>query len=292
MKKNKIIGIDIGGTKVHMGVVQDGKIINALKFSTLAHAPEREILNDLKKGIEKLMQPDIAGIGIGVPGLVNEDLGIVYDVLNIPNWRKVYLKDFLQEEFSKPVYLTNDANIFAAGIKMYGAGKEYKNIVGITLGTGFGTGIIVDHSIYSGKYSSAGEYGGMPYLDKTLEDYCSGKFFQQNCGISGKEVMLQAQKGNLHALQILKQYGRHLGNAIKLILYSISPEAIFLGGSITKGYEYFKEAMEDSIKEFPFKLIVEDLIVRKAQMPNAAILGSAALFQMRSEQVVQVSSHP
>ncbi|MCM4155743.1 ROK family protein [Gramella sp. AN32] len=280
-KEEKIIGIDIGGTKVHIGIVQAGKVLKESKFSTSANASKTQILGKITRGIEQLIQPDVIGIGIGVPGLVDEKLGIVHNVQNIPNWSKVYLKDHLQSYFEKPVYITNDANIFVAGIKKYGAGKKYNNLVGITLGTGFGAGIIIDNTIYSGQYSSAGEYGGIPYLDKTLEDYCGGKFFQQKLGISGKEVMALAEKGNAKALDIFQQYGHHVGNAIKIILYSISPQAIFLGGSIAKGYKYFKEAMEESIKDFPFKVITESLVIERVHMKNTAILGSAAIFQMR-----------
>ncbi|MCC9168430.1 ROK family protein [Pontibacter harenae] len=280
----KVLGIDIGGTKVHIGLVQDGQITNEVKLSTSAHAQQDQILQEIICGIEKIMEPDVAGVGIGVPGLVDEANGIVHSVQNIPSWNEVHLKAYLENHLKKPVCITNDANSFAAGEKMYGKGKQYKNLVGITLGTGFGTGIIVDHQVYSGKYSCAGEFGGMPYQDKTIEDYCSGKFFKKIHGMSGIKVQRLAESGDVKALKILEEYGHHLGNALKIILYALSPDAIFLGGSVCGCFEYFKDAMQKSVQAFPFKLVTDELAIECSVIDNAAILGAAALFKMRETE--------
>jgi glucokinase len=282
MEGRKIIGIDIGGTKVHLGVVMEGRVLHELKLSTPSQAPKGEILMKITGGISQLMDAEVAGIGIGVPGLVDEKEGIVLDVQNIPSWNKVHLKKHLEDHFKKPVYVANDANSFAAGVKIYGKGRDIENFVGVTLGTGIGTGIIIDNNLYTGAYSSAGEFGGMPYLDQTVEDYCSGKFFTNKFGITGKEMQKRAEQGDEQALEIFRQFGHHVGNALKLMLFALSPEGIFLGGSICKGYPYFKEAMEESIRSFPFKLVQEQLILECSEIKDASILGAAALFKMRN----------
>lgn len=281
--KSKILGVDIGGTKIHMGEVSNGIVLRDLKFSTSASAPKEQILQEIVDGITQLMTPETLGIGIGVPGLVDEENGIVHNVQNIPSWEKVHLKEYLEDHFEKPVYITNDANTFAAGEKMYGKGKNFRNFVGITLGTGIGTGIIINDTIYSGAFSGAGEFGGIPYLDKTIEDYSSGKFFKK-FGTTGKKLMLKADQGDANALEIFNQYGNHLGSALKVILYSISPEAIFLGGSVSQCYKYFQESLFASLKEFPYDVISDNLVVEKSFIASASILGSAALFLMRYEQ--------
>jgi glucokinase len=281
--KNKILGVDIGGTKIHMGEVSNGKVLRDLKFSTSASAPKEQILQEVIDGISQLMTPETLGIGIGVPGLVDEERGIVYNVQNIPSWEKIHLKSQLEKHFDKPVFIANDANAFVAGEKIYGKGKEFKNFVGITLGTGIGTGIIINNAIYSGSFLGAGEYGGIPYLDKTIEDYSSGKFFKK-FGVSSKKLLLLAEQGDTNALEIFNQYGNHFGNALKIILYSISPEAILLGGSVSNCYQYFRDAMFNSLKEFPYEVITNNLVVERSSISGASILGSVALFQMRFEQ--------
>ncbi|AHM59802.1 ROK family protein [Flammeovirgaceae bacterium 311] len=282
MEARKVIGIDIGGTKVHLGVVKNGKVLEELKLSTPSQAPKAEILGKVTEGIKQLMDAEVAGIGIGVPGLVDEKNGIVLDVQNIPSWKEVHLKKHLEDYFKKPVYVANDANSFVAGVKIYGKGRDLENFVGVTLGTGIGTGIIIDNKLYTGAYSSAGEFGGIPYLDQTVEDYCSGKFFTKKFGVSGKVLQKRAEGGDAEALDIFNQFGHHLGNALKLMLFALSPEAIFLGGSVCKGYSFFKEAMEESISSFPFKLVKEQLVLECSEIESASILGAAALFKMRS----------
>lgn len=285
MKDRKIIGIDIGGTKMHLGTVQSGQIIDELKLPTAAKASEEEVINQLISGIEQLNKDDVSGIGIGLPGLVNEEDGVVHNVMNIPSWKEVGLKKRLEEHFHKPVYMTNDANCFIIGEKVYGEAKPFKNAVGLTLGTGFGAGILIDHNLYTGTLSSAGELGCIPYLDKTLEDYCSGKFFIDQHGIQGNNLYEHALLGDEKALEILQKYGHHLGEAIKIVMYTFSPQAIFLGGSVSACYKFFKNSMEESIQSFPFKLVKEQLLVECSKVENIAVLGAAALFHLKGSNV-------
>ena len=281
MDNQKIIGIDIGATKIHVGMVQNGEVTDDVTFATPSQAPEKEVVDEIIKGIEKLISPDIAGIGIGVPGLVDEEQGVVYDLWNIPSWKEVYLKKYLEDHFSKPVHITNDANTFVLGEKIYGKGRQFKNLVGITLGSGFGTGIVIHDQLYSGTLSSAGELASIPYLDSNLEDYCSGKFFRKQFNMEGGEVHALAQKGDEKAKDILTQYGGHLGNALKTILYVLSPQAILLGGSVSGSYEFFKDGLDASIDKFPFKRVTSRLTIEPSSIKNASVLGAAALITMR-----------
>ncbi len=273
----KILGVDIGATKIQLGIVQDSRVMQEIKFPTLSGSSKEDIIHNLINGIESLGKNDFQGIGIGVPGLVDEKQGIVYDLLNISSWKKVHLKKHLEDHFKIPVKITNDANIFALGQKIFGEGRNFRNMVGITMGTGFGTGIIADDKLYSGTLSSAGELGSIPYLDKTIEDYCSGKFFRNQHNLKGGEVYNRAQKGDAHALEILEEFGHHLGNAIKLILFILSPEAIFLGGSVSRSFNYFENTLRTSLDDFPFKKVLDQLVIQASDMENISILGAAAL---------------
>ncbi len=281
MGGKKIIGIDIGATKVHIGVVENGKIINQNKFPTSAQASKDQIIKELIDGITAFIDPDVKGIGIGVPGLIDPERGIVHDVQNIPSWKMVPLKDILEAHFKIPVVVTNDANTFALGEKIYGKAQQYKNLVGITLGTGMGAGIIINNQLHAGAYSCAGELGGISYLDATVEDYCSGKFFQNVYGMGGKDLLSLAEKGDAKALDIFEQFGVHLGNAIKQIMFILSPEAVFLGGSVSNCFPFFKDSMRKTVETFPYKLVKEQLVIEASSLPNAAIFGAAALIHMQ-----------
>ncbi|GAB3534110.1 ROK family protein [Pontibacter brevis] len=280
MEDRKVIGVDIGGTKVHMGIVQNGVITKELKLTTAAQGAKEQLLSDITDGIRQLMDADVTGIGIGVPGLVDDEKGIVYNVQNIPSWDEVHLKTYLEDAFNRPVCVTNDANTFVLGEKVYGKGKRFKNMLGITLGTGMGTGIIINHGLYGGAFSCAGEFGSVPYLDQTLEDYCSGKFFQNKHGMSGDQLQVLAEEGDAKAIDIFRQFGHHLGNAIKVVLYALSPEAIFLGGSASRSYPFFHEEMHRSIASFPYRVVTDQLVLECSEIENAAVLGAAALWHM------------
>lgn len=243
---------------------------------------------ELVRHLAPLVTADVAGIGIGVPGLVDEEAGIVHNVQNIPSWREVHLKQHLAGYFDQPVYLTNDANAFAIGEKMYGQGRPYANLVGLALGTGLGAGIIINHQLYSGTLSSAGEFGMIPYLDKTLEDYCSGKFFGQRTGRPGAEWHALAQQGDAEALAVYTEFGRHLGQALHIILYALSPEAIFLGGSVSRGYAFFRGGLAESLEAFPFRQVTDRLVVAPSLIGNAAVLGAAALCHLK----LAATAHP
>ena len=278
------IGVDLGATKTRIGVVQDSRVVDQLEIPTSSQGSKEQIISELIKGIEKVSKSDFLGVGIGVPGLIDEEKGIIYDLWNIPSWKEVHLKDHLESHFRKPVRITNDANVFVLGEKMLGQGGPFKNLVGVTMGTGFGTGIIIDHKLYSGAFSSAGEMANLPYLEKTIEDYCSGKFFVNQHGMDGEAVYSLAKEGDLEALKIFSEYGRHLGNALKLILNILSPEAIFLGGSISESYRYFQESLHKTLDSFPFQKVRDQLVVQPSSTSNIAVLGSAALILAEQHQ--------
>ena len=273
---NRIVGLDIGATKTRVGVVQNSRVIKEADFATSSSASQKQILDELTAAIEEVAAKDFEAIGIGVPGLIDEENGILFDLLNIPSLKEVHLKAHLERHFQKPVRITNDANVFAMGEKIFGEGRPFKNLVGVTLGSGFGCGIIANNKLYSGAFSSAGEFGNISYLDKTIEDYCSGKFFLQH-GLTGNEAFDKAQAGDKEALQLFETYGEHLGNALKLITNILSPQAILLGGSISTAFPFYKKSLQASMDSFPFKKVREQLVIKPSNTSNIAILGAAAL---------------
>lgn len=278
MPGQTIIGIDIGGTNIGLGRVVDNKIVKQQSFAISAKSSKEKVLNEIVHAITSVFNDDVAGIGIGVPSLVDVEKGIVYGVQNIPSWDEVHLKDFLEEQFRKPVYINNDANCFAVGEKYFGKGRQYSNIVGLTLGTGLGAGIIIKDQLYSGVNCGAGEFGSIPYRDHTYEYYCSSQFFEREFGIKGTDCYNYAIKGEREALKILWEFGTHVGNVVHAILYSVDPELIILGGSVSKSYDFFKEAMWERVNQFEYNNTIKNLVVEVTTQPDIAILGAAALY--------------
>ena len=172
------IGIDIGGTNLSLGLVENGKIIQ--EIHTPSFRPEMtldETLDYLAAQIEKVFRAGTEKIGIGVPSVVDVKQGIVYDTQNIPSWTVVPLKERLEKRFGVPVAVNNDANCFAMGVYgTYPADAKPESLVVVTLGTGVGMGIVLDGELFCGANCGAGELGCLPYKDGILEDYCGKKF--------------------------------------------------------------------------------------------------------------------
>jgi len=273
-----IIGVDLGGTNIRVGRVVEEKIIQLSKEPTPVTNSQSEVLEKLIAVITSCIDQNTKSIGIGVPSIVDVEKGIVYDVINIPSWKVVPLKDILEGRFKVPVYVNNDANCFALGEKYYGKGKSCKSIVGLTIGTGMGSGLIFNGRLYEGKNCCAGEFGNIPYLNSNFEHYCSGQFFSEMKSTSAIEIQQKALLGDKPAIQLYCEFGFHLGQAIKSILYAYDPEIIILGGSLTKAYELFKPSMLEAIQDFDYPSVLTNLRIEISDLENSAIYGAAALY--------------
>jgi glucokinase len=272
-----ILGVDLGGTNARAGVVRDQRLGEVSSVEVNAQGSVEEVLDQLRGLIDRTTPRDIDGIGIGVPSVVDIAQGIVYDVVNIPSWREVPLKSILEQRYAVPVLVNNDANCFALGEKHFGQGVGCQSVIGLILGTGFAGGIIVDGKLYPGRNCGAGEFGLIPYRDSIYEHYCCGQFFTRHAGQTGAEAFRRAALGDREALRVFAEFGHHLGEAVKTILYAYDPEMIILGGSVRKAFRFFQEAMWESIRSFAFPNSLKSLQIAVSELEHVAILGAAAL---------------
>ena len=279
-KTLKLIGVDLGGTKVNVGLVEGNKTLSnkSLKIPQDT-ASEWDVINviiDLIK--EQLGKHKVEGIGIGVPSIVDREKGIIHEVQNIPSWKEVPLAAILKKEFGVPVFIDNDANCFAYGEFKFGLGKGYKHLVGLTLGTGMGSGIITNGHLMGDANCGSGEFGMIPYKDGILEDYCSGKFFKNFYNSNGEELMILAREGDSKAIEAFNSFGDHLGNAVKTILYAVDPQVIIVCGSIVNSVDFFEPSLSRSIGDFAYKKVLENFEILYSKTSNIAILGAASLY--------------
>jgi glucokinase len=225
-----------------------------------------------------LIDPAVAGIGIGVPSVVDVAAGIVYDVQYIPSWVEVPLKQLLEVRYGKPVFVNNDANCFALGELYFGKGRGAGSMIGLTLGTGLGGGVIIHNKLFAGYNCGAGEIGLLPYKDNVLEYYCSGSFFKNVYGLDGVQVFEAALSGDVRALELYAELGVHVGQGIKAVIYTYDPEVIVLGGSVSQAYDLFSETMWKEIRTLVYAKTLERIRVEVSELANSGILGAAALY--------------
>lgn len=271
------IAIDLGGTNMRVGLTDGAKLVDSVIKPCPAKEPEDVVTNQLKRQIAQLMNDKVTGIGIGVPSVVDYKQGIVYNVANIPAWKEVRLKEILEKEFCVPVAVNNDANCFALGAWRYGEGKGTQDMVGLTMGTGIGAGIIIGGRLYNGVNTGAGEIGSLPFKDADYEFYCSSRFFSKLHGDTGANFGKRALAGDAEAKAVWHEFGQNVGKLIKAVLFTYAPEAIIIGGGIASAFQLFETAMHEELKSFPYPENVAATRIAPSVLPNAAMLGAAAL---------------
>lgn len=275
-QQHEVVGVDLGGTSIKAGRVEDRQLVSVEKYPTPGTASEQEVTTAVIETIRKVIRPTTSGIGIGVPSVVDTASGIVFDVANIPSWKEVPVKKILEEEFQVPVHVNNDANCFAYGEKIYGKGKNYQHFVGITLGTGVGAGIVQDGQLLQDANCGAGEFGIVPYLDSDYEHYCGSMFFE-NQGTTGEALYQRAVKGDKKAIELFDELGFHMAQLIKLVVATVDPQMIVFGGSIAASYNLFEKAMRAEMPNFAFPNSMKKLAVEVSEIRDQGIFGAAAL---------------
>lgn len=272
------LGIDLGGTNIRAGLVANGKIIksNQAKLPKSTNNAD-EILQVIFNTIDEVFCDEVTSIGIGAPGLIDIDNMAIHSLVNIPALSYVPIGKILKEKYQRPVKIDNDANCHTIGIHKYGIGKGFDNMVGLALGTGLGAGIINDGKLIKDVHRGSGEFGEIPYLDSKIEAYCSGQFFQNTFKKDGEQLMKEAKNSNAEAIEGFKAFGKHLGKAIKIIMLTVNPKLIVIGGSVAHSKKYFHDAMIEEINDFVYPIMAKQIKIEYSDIPNIALIGAASL---------------
>ena len=307
-------GVDLGGTSIDVGIVDiNGNVIARIKRPTNAHEGPKAVIDRINESIiaalEKpnIEQKNLLGIGIGVPGLIDADKGMVSFLTNLPGWEGIPLSEVLEEKFHMPVKLYNDANAAAYGEYLFGSGKGARNFVYMTVSTGIGGGVIIEGKLYHGASFGAAEIGHMvinTHGEKCncgnygcFESMASGsaiaKFAQKaiamgkhslieelsgNEPIKAEHVFEAAVRGDRLALDIIDDEAFYLGIGICNIMAMYNPEIIAIGGGISNQWDKFYDKMMETVRNRALKQNEKSCKVLKAGLGiDAGVIGAAAL---------------
>lgn len=301
MTKEFIIGIDLGGTNLKIALLDSRYKINDRRtFSTRKFDRKKSLILaivDSINGIIKdnhLRKREILGVGLGLPGPIDVERGIVHFFPNIPGWKEVNLKKILEERLKLPVFLDNDANLMSLAEHRRGAAQGLSDVVCLTLGTGVGGGIIINKSLYRGKSFAAGEIGHIPINEigprcncggiACLEAYIGNKritkvakeLFKRN--VSLEKLSQMAREKNRQALKIWSQMGRYLGIALVGVVNLFNPEAIVIGGGVAGAGKVLFDQVKETILKRAMRVQAKELKIFKAKLGNdAGLIGAAML---------------
>lgn len=267
------IGIDLGGTKIRAGIVgPDNVVVESITECCKSDNSKEAVIDQIAGLVSRFFNSDTELIGVGVPAIVDAE-GVVYDCANIPSWDRVELKAELEKRFNIPVRVNNDCNCFALGVKASPIAAGYKDLVCMTLGTGVGAGIIVNGELYTGRNSGAGEIGCIQYNGSDYESWCSSLFFR-NKGTSGKDAFNAASAGDSDALKLWDEFGKHLGELVKMCLFAYDPQAVIIGGSISSAFKFFERSFMSTLSTFPYSGVVDTLKIAADPSGDFMITGA------------------
>ena len=295
----KFIGVDIGGTNVKFGIVDEkGTLLEKIKYPTAEINKNGEfIINFIHKLDEILKQnTDIQDVGIGVPGTISKDRTSTQELPNIPSLSNTNIISHLRKKFpSINFHLENDANAAALGEYYFGELDLPSHYIFITLGTGVGGAAIIDRKIFkggdgngmeighiisgSGKTVEAhlGKKGIVKLAKKLLSDY-EGKTILKKKNMDAKSIAKAAHKGDPLALHIYEKLGKKLGECIVSGVRILDVKTILIGGGVSETFSYLEKTMYETIYKRLTPYYTNSLSIKIASLKNeAGILGAASL---------------
>ncbi len=299
------VGVDFGGTSIKLGVCRGGELLETDEpIPTASHPSPEALIHAIADRVAGLRHrhPDIAAIGVGVPGLVDFDSGFVHVLTNVPGWRHIPLRKILGDLTGLPVAVENDANAMAYAEWRYGAAIGLKNVVALTLGTGVGGGLILNGQMYRGSHFAAGEigqmsvhfdgvsghYGNLGALEKYVGNnqisehavtrYTQAGLHRELKDCTPKAIAEAAHGGDHVARQIWGEVADWLGTALASIAWLLNPDAFVIGGGVAQAGSLLFDPLEQKVKSMLSTVVWEGLKILPARFSNeAGIIGNAAL---------------
>lgn len=322
--KKWVIGVDLGGTNIVVGVLPmdggDGEVLALKNEPTESERGAKYVVDKIVLLIEEARaevvarfggtRNDFAGIGIGAPGPLNRKTGTVIQSPNL-GWRNFPLRDLISNAVNLPAVLDNDANCATYGEWWLGAGRNVDTLIGITLGTGIGGGIVLNGEIFHGVSDAAGEIGHMTIEANgrkcpcgnygCLEAYASGPAIARRAiegleagaeslltdlvnnkleAITAATVYEAAINGDQYANEVLRETAKFLGAGVANIINIFNPDMIVIAGGVTKAGDQLFVPLRSEVRRRAFKSALDACQITPAQLPGTAgVIGAAGVFK-------------
>lgn len=316
MMTNVLIGVDLGGTSTKLAFIdENGHFLNKWEIETDKRDSGKYILLNIVNSISekvkelKIEREQLIGIGIGVPGPVNFETGLVYQCVNL-GWGETQVKEILEKETGIPVVVDNDANVAAIGEMWKGAGKGTKNMICVTLGTGIGGGVIMDGNIVHGVKGAGGEIGhivsvmndgftcncgkkgcletvasasgisrlAIEAVRKTKRDSKLKEWYEKRNQLTAKDVFDALHEGDQLAEEIVENVTKDLGVALANIGSLLNPEKIVIGGGVSAAGNALLAPLNRHFNQYTFSTVrISTMLVLATLGNDAGVIGGAYL---------------
>jgi len=280
-----VIGVDIGGTTIKAGLFSRNlELLKKTEIATESDKGQKKVVSNILDAISLVFDKKVVAIGVGSPGPLDAKKGIILNPVNLP-LRNVSIKKIIEEKFRRKTILENDASSFALGHALKGQGKNKSVVLGITIGTGIGGGLVIDKHLYRGRgnaleighttikfdgnHSLAGNRG-------SIESYISSAAIKKGPGknSSSFEIFKRAEKGSKEAKRIFNDMGFYLGIFVTNMLYTFDPDIIIIGGKRANAWHYFEKEM---MKQVKIRYFGKPCPIVKSKIKGMGMVGAAAL---------------
>jgi len=301
MAEKSILSIDLGGTNLKIGLLDSRYRIRDKEILSTKSQNSKEglisaIIYSAGKIISRnrLKHSDIIGLGLGLPGPIDVEKGLVHFFPNIPGWKEVRLRAILEKKLRLPVVLDNDANLMCLAEYRLGAAKGSVNAVCVTLGTGVGAGLIINGTLYRAKTFAAGEIGHIPINVNGPKCNCGGvacleayignrrieelavKIFKKR--ITLEETSVLAKRKDKRALQLWNQVGKNLGTALVGVVNLLNPDCIVIGGGVAKAGKVLLDRVREVVEKQAMPIQARHVKILSAKLgSDAGLIGAAIL---------------
>jgi glucokinase len=286
----RVIGVDLGGTKILAGVVDDEGHVERRREHPTPTASQEELLAGLDAAVEELLSDEIAAVGFGIPSPIDQRSGRALQAVNIP-LGDIDFRSRMAERFGLPVGIENDANAATYAEFRFGAGRDVEDMVMLTLGTGCGGGAVIDGRLFRG-WAEFGHivivYDGLPCQGSCtgrghLEPYVTGvaatKLAQEEFGpaVDAHRLVRLASEGEQRAVEILDGIGRHLGAGIGTLVNIFNPELVVIGGGFAAAGDFILDPAREVLQREALARAGYRVRIVRAELGTAAGLVGAGL---------------
>lgn len=308
---NYYLGLDVGGTNIKVGLINDqGQVLARRSFLTLASRSPEEIIGDVVTNLREIAAQSPApplALGVGLPGCIDASRRYLVRAPNMPGWIRLPVADIMSEALGLPVQLENDTNLYALGEWLYGAGRGLTNLIVLTLGTGVGSGLILEGKLWYGAFDSAAEIGHVPLNLNGLQCGCGCRGCLETVAsatgmthlgrkllaagkpttykgrpedLSARMLHELALSGDALAIDVFYQAGEALGQALSGIFNLLGLQGVVLGGGASGAFEFIQPGLLKVLNRY---LIVTDPkninVLPGILGSDAPLLGAAALLK-------------
>lgn len=294
------LGIDIGGTKIAAGLItKEGALLRRKTYPTPTESKEsilivlQKIIIDFTKQAEAAGNK-LVGVGVGSAGQVQHKKGLILSgTANLKDWNNIHIVEVLQEVTNLPIWLDNDANTFAIAEFLFGEARGTKDLIGLTLGTGVGGGVITNGKMLQGKWGGAGELGHLTVNMNgpgcncgsrgCIEVYASGtgianRMKEKGRYLTSKEVFSLYEAGDLVAIEVIEQAMNALIYGIINLIHTFNPSVIVLGGGVVQGRSWLAELLQAGIQEKGMVSLIKPVSIFVSNLgKDAGVIGAASL---------------